>query len=116
MKLKSIAVICSCCAALSVLIALPGGASAARKHSGAQTHSAPWAHASSCGDFDWIAAPYPGDKLWIRTGPGTNYPTAGFYTSGTQFFAGCTGEGWLKLAPGDRLVGDYVNATYARSL
>lgn len=105
MKIKLLAVICWC-AFLSILSFGTGAASATRAH--------PKAHAASCSDFKWLAVPSPGTKLWIRTGPGPNYPTAGFYVSGNEFYAGCTGLGWLKLAPGEAFQGDYVNAKFAK--
>lgn len=111
MKIKPISLICYCCAVLSILLLGTGAASATRAHHRAH----PKAHAASCNDGNWVAVPSPGTKLWIRTGPGANYPTAGYYTEGTNFSAGCTGLGWLKLVPGEVFQGDYVNAKFAKS-
>jgi uncharacterized protein YraI len=113
MKIKRIAVIL-CCASLSIMMFGTGLASATRVHSGARAHAPLFAHTASCSNFAWLAVPSAGTVLWIRTGPGTGYSTVGYYTHGTEFFAGCTGLGWLKIVPGEPFEGDYVNAAYAK--
>lgn len=106
MKITLIAALC-CCAFFSIML-VGAGAAAAR-----EVDRAPRAHAASCSDHTWMAVP-SGEWLWIRFGPSTSSAIGGAYSYGTEFLADCTGRGWLQIIAG-QFIGEWVNATYAKS-
>lgn len=99
-------------ASLMTAGALAGVGPAASSAASSRASATP-ASAQNCsnGHFQVNA---PGGKLYIRTGPGTNYPVRSsnpqYLNNGEDFVASCTGTGWLDLTP-DGLPGDYVNAS-----
>ena len=96
------------CAAAAASLMTMGALAGVGPATGSATPAAPLT--CSNGHFQVNA---PGGKLYIRTGPGTNYPVRTsnptYLGNGEDFVASCTGTGWLDLTP-DGLPGDYVNA------